>query len=750
MKNIFIACICIFCLSITLIAQQQKAQIIIKDNNPNPYKLNRLLFGGFLEMLNDYVNGSLGLWHQELRDRGFDWDDNNNDGISDYWISLYDGNYAQTDGGYNENGLFSQKMINDNSSDISGVAQEVFISDTVSHLFYVYLKGEIAEESSVYVRLYDHDSRDIIYEQELIKPKNIWEKDSVNIPAFENKNHCYLSIELHGKGYIDIDEASLTPSNSIDGFRREYYDLIRDCGLSILRYPGGWFADNPGNDWRLGIGDIDKRKAALNCGIKQSQRLDFGTDEYMKFCNNLNIEPHIVVNYARNNPQEAAAWVEYLNGTIDTEFGKLRADNGTQAPYNVKYFEIGNEQWSDEYEMTQRYLQYYDAMIEKNPNISIMVDGNLWGGMDNFHKIMGEIGKKCQIFGWHITQVGHTKEVSDPENIFKIMVGASHNHIMTISNYQNALIYNDYYPDVLQGCTEWWTEYDGQKGSIMDTSLKSGSLEVGLCDAAYLQTFMMFPQTMILGERTFGLTFLKSGIDPITKKKAIFGSPSYHAFSMLSNYSGETLIPTEVICNKYNTEPVEGLYTLHNVPFIQTLVTSTKDTMYISIVNRSPADSISIDLTFYNKVFQKNGKVYELYSDNYLDANTAENPLNILPYSYDWELSDVFTIKPHCFSIIALAYNQGINIPITSDLNETRAYPNPFNDKVFLEVHSIDSLIDNIKVFDIMGKEIETEVSYISNSTLQIDFDNISDGIYFISVFSGTGYKVFTLSCYQR
>lgn len=35
--------------------------------------INRNIFGGFTEFLNDYINGPMGLWAQELNDRGFDY-----------------------------------------------------------------------------------------------------------------------------------------------------------------------------------------------------------------------------------------------------------------------------------------------------------------------------------------------------------------------------------------------------------------------------------------------------------------------------------------------------------------------------------------------------------------------------------------------------------------------------------------------------------------------------------------------------
>jgi len=51
----------------------------------------------------------------------------------------------------------------------------------------------------------------------------------------------------------------------------------------------------------------------------------------------------ICVNAGNGTPEEAAAWVEYCNGSADTPMGRLRAGNGHPKPYNVRIWEIGNE-----------------------------------------------------------------------------------------------------------------------------------------------------------------------------------------------------------------------------------------------------------------------------------------------------------------------------------------------------------------------------------------------------------------------
>lgn len=62
------------------------------------------------------------------------------------------------------------------------------------------------------------------------------------------------------------------------------------------------------------------------------QRLDFGTDEFVQFCRNADMEPQITVNFGVGTPDEAADWVEYANGDRSTFYGTIRAEDGHPEP----------------------------------------------------------------------------------------------------------------------------------------------------------------------------------------------------------------------------------------------------------------------------------------------------------------------------------------------------------------------------------------------------------------------------------
>ena len=70
------------------------------------------------------------------------------------------------------------------------------------------------------------------------------------------------------------------PAADADGFRQDVLELIRELGVTIVRYPGGNFVS--GYDWKDGIGDKASRPARLDLAWVSIESNQFGTDEFMK------------------------------------------------------------------------------------------------------------------------------------------------------------------------------------------------------------------------------------------------------------------------------------------------------------------------------------------------------------------------------------------------------------------------------------------------------------------------------------
>ena len=90
----------------------------------------------------------------------------------------------------------------------------------------------------------------------------------------------------------------------------------------------------------------------------------------MRLCEYIGAEPLICVRWTGKKPEDAAAEVEYANGSTETRWGALRAKNGHPAPYHVKYWQIGNEVDVSDYGNSVR--AFAEAMKKADPSIKLM------------------------------------------------------------------------------------------------------------------------------------------------------------------------------------------------------------------------------------------------------------------------------------------------------------------------------------------------------------------------------------------
>ncbi len=131
------------------------------------------------------------------------------------------------------------------------------------------------------------------------------------------------------------------PSADENGFRKDVLELIKELGVSVVRYPGGNFVS--GYDWKDGIGKPEDRRARLDPGWRSIEPNTFGTDEFMKWCKFADMEPMLAFNMGTGTPKDALEYFEYCNHPKGSYFSDLRRKNASEEPYNIKYWCIGNE-----------------------------------------------------------------------------------------------------------------------------------------------------------------------------------------------------------------------------------------------------------------------------------------------------------------------------------------------------------------------------------------------------------------------
>ncbi|MGP3964856.1 alpha-N-arabinofuranosidase [Nonomuraea sp. 3N208] len=165
------------------------------------------------------------------------------------------------------------------------------------------------------------------------------------------------------------------------GFRGDVADLVRELGVTLVRYPGGNFVS--GYRWEDGIGPRDARPRTFDLAWRGIEPNEVGTDEFLRWAALGGLTPMMAVNLGTRGIQAAADLVEYCNVREGTRWADLRRSNGTADPYKVPLWCLGNEMdgpWQIGHTSAREYgalaREAGKAMKLVDPGIELVVCGS--------------------------------------------------------------------------------------------------------------------------------------------------------------------------------------------------------------------------------------------------------------------------------------------------------------------------------------------------------------------------------------
>lgn len=232
---------------------------------------------------------------------------------------------------------------------------------------------------------------------------NQWKQYSATITATKDCNTAVLQILALKTGVMDVDQVSLMPQDTYHGhgIRKDLAETLEAIHPRFMRFPGGCVVHGGGDGfwntyrWKLTVGPKHQRKQLKNTwGYHQS--MEIGYHEYFQLCEDMGMEPLPILPCGvscqgtnggwgmKDQAQDTIAmaqmdeWVnealdliEWANGGVDTKWGKVRAEAGHPAPFNLKYLGIGNEERiSPEFE--ERFKYIYERVTKAHPEIIIV------------------------------------------------------------------------------------------------------------------------------------------------------------------------------------------------------------------------------------------------------------------------------------------------------------------------------------------------------------------------------------------
>jgi len=171
------------------------------------------------------------------------------------------------------------------------------------------------------------------------------------------------------------------PEADEDGFRRDVIELVKELGISTIRYPGGNFVS--GYRWEDGVGEQEKRPRRLDLAWHSLETNEVGLDEFAVWLSKVGGELMYAVNLGTRGVQEALDVLEYANVRGGTELSDRRVENGATEPYDIRMWCLGNEMdgpWQLGHGTPREYgrlaVKTARAMRQIDPGLELVVCGS--------------------------------------------------------------------------------------------------------------------------------------------------------------------------------------------------------------------------------------------------------------------------------------------------------------------------------------------------------------------------------------
>ena len=376
-------------------------QFTVQANKPG-VAIQPTMYGIFFEDINFGADG--GLYAEMVENRSFEfpqrlmgWNTFGNVTLSDvkpafdrnpHYVTLESAGACEKQTGLENRGFFGMGLKKDMKYDFS-VYGRLHLID--------------GKQGKIRVELVN-SKNDVIAKQVINITNNKWQKLTATLTSPQTDAKGLMRVYLEkGSESVDLDHISLFPEDNWNGLRADLVQDLADLKPGIFRFPGGCIVEGTDLDtryeWKNSVGAPENRPLNENrwrdtfphrLFPNYYQSLGLGFYEYFLLSEKIGAEPlpilsvglacqyqnddkdpnaHVAVKDLQSYIDDALDLIEFANGPVTSKWGKLRADMGHPAPFNLKQIGIGNEQWGPMY--PERLQKFMEQIHAKYPKIKI-------------------------------------------------------------------------------------------------------------------------------------------------------------------------------------------------------------------------------------------------------------------------------------------------------------------------------------------------------------------------------------------
>ena len=640
--------------------QAQTNELVIQAGKPGA-EIQPTMYGLFFEDINYAADG--GLYAELVKNRSFEFPQHFMGWKTFGKVSLKD------DGPFERNPHYVRLAYAGHPHKQTGLDNEGFfgigIKKGAEYRFSVWARvAEGETPAKIRVELADTKS---MGEQQAFATADVtvdsreWKKYQVILKPEVTNPKAILRIFLTSRQTVDLEHISLFPVDTWqgheNGLRKDLAQALADIKPGVFRFPGGCIVEGTDiasrYDWKKSVGMVENRP--LNENRWQYtfphrffpdyyQSYGLGFYEFFQLSEEIGAEPLPVLSCGLacqfQNPnmdahvplcdldsyiQDALDLIEFANGAVDTPWGKVRADMGHPAPFNLKFIGIGNEQWGKEY--PEHLEPFVKAIRKKYPDIKIVGSSGPNSEGEQFDYLWPEMKRlKADLVDEHFYR---------PEAWF-LSQGA---------RYDN---YDRKGPKVFAG--EYACHGKGKKWNHFHASLLEAAFMTGLernADVVHMATYApLFAHVEGWQWRPDMIWF-----DNLNSVRTV----SYYVQQLFATHKG-----TNVLSLTMNKKPVTGAEGQNGL-FASAVCDKNKNEIIVKVVNTSGKKQ-SLSLIFNGlkkKEVLSGARCIKLSSTGMDKDNTIENPLAIIPQETSLDVNGHtlnVDLEPVTFAVYILKY----------------------------------------------------------------------------------------------
>ena len=657
-------------LSLPLVANAQVNEMTVKVSKPGA-KIQNTMYGIFFEDINYAADG--GLYAEMIKNRSFEFPQNLMG-----WIPFGKFQVMDQGGPFDKNPHYLRLSDPGHVHKRTGVENEGFFGVAVkkgeTYRFSLYARCPEGGDGRLYVQLVDNDTmgehQEFTSDTLNIKGKD-WKKYSVTIKSKKTIDDAHLRLFLAGKRgqkkltTVDIEHVSMFPTDTWkgreNGMRKDLAQALCDLKPGVFRFPGGCIVEgtdlNQRYQWKNSVGPVENRPLNENRWENTfpyrlypdyHQSYGLGFFEFFQLCEDFGCEAlpviscglscqfqneiedektvHVALDDLDPYIQDALDLIEFANGDVNTTWGKVRADMGHPAPFNLHYLGVGNEQWDykDNPAFTSRLKKFLDVLKKKHPEI----------------KYIGTTGPDSE--GWKFDML-QPKMKELKADLYDEHFYRNEAWFMDKVNRHRYDKYDRKGPKVFAG--EYACHGKGKKWNHFNASLMEAAFMTGFernADVVHMATYApLFAHVKGWQWRPDMIWY---------DNLRMFKSCSYYVQQLYGHYKGTNVLPLTMNGrNVCGDDDQNGL-------FASAVCDKNNGSIYIKVANVSDkAQPVKLNLKGLKKA--TGAKVITLTSSDPVAENTLENPEKITPKESNVTLSGTTIdteVAPKSFNVFVI------------------------------------------------------------------------------------------------